>query len=175
MTEVAIHYKRLPDRLTVFRQDLIVREGGCVVTLMERTPLDGPVYAGEREILHPDAPVVWFTFEGAWHDIGRFHDADGRCTGFYANVLTPVQFMTAVEWSTTDLCLDVFLHLDGRVDLLDEDELEHALRAGWVDEATAARAQAEAQRLVEAADAGQWPPPIVRHWDVERARRLARS
>jgi predicted RNA-binding protein associated with RNAse of E/G family len=175
MPDVAIHYTRLPDRITVFRQALVARDAGCVVTLMEHTPLDAPVRAGGRTILAPGAPAVWFTFDGAWHDVGRFHDAAGRCTGFYANILTPVQYVSELEWSTTDLCLDVFLHIDGSVDLLDERELEQALRAGWVDEGTAARARAEAASLVSAAEAGAWPPPVVLRWDLDRARLAARG
>jgi predicted RNA-binding protein associated with RNAse of E/G family len=173
MAEVVIEYTRLPDRLTVFRQQLVAREAGCVVTLMERTPLREPVRAGDRTILEPGAPVVWFTVDGAWHDIGRFHTADGRFTGCYANVLTPVRFAAPLHWSTTDLCLDVFLEPDGGAYLLDEDDLDRAARAGWLDQVTAVRAREEAARLVAAASGGAWPPAVVERWTLERARAAA--
>ncbi|HEX8360342.1 MAG TPA: hypothetical protein VF613_09550, partial [Longimicrobium sp.] len=83
---VEIHYRRLPDREQVFRQQVLEDDGSCVVTFLEVAELPKPVRAGERVILEPGAPVVWFTFRGLWHDIGRFHLRDGTFTGFYANV-----------------------------------------------------------------------------------------
>ncbi|NIP82533.1 MAG: DUF402 domain-containing protein, partial [Gemmatimonadetes bacterium] len=71
-------------------------------------------------VLDTGAPAVWFTFPGAWHDIGRFHTRSGTYTGAYANILTPVQFLDERTWETTDLFLDVFVGLDGTVHLLDE-------------------------------------------------------
>jgi predicted RNA-binding protein associated with RNAse of E/G family len=166
---VSIHYRRLPSRTTVFRQRLVHREAGCAVTLMERTPLPAPVSAGGRAILEPGAPVVWFTFDDAWHDIGRFHTSGGTFTGFYANVLSPVHFVSPLHWTTTDLCLDVWLDADGDMQLLDQDELDEALRAGWLDDATAARARTEADTIMGGARAGDWPPQIVRDWPLDRA------
>jgi uncharacterized protein len=172
---VDIHYTRLPDRVTVFRQEFVARQGDCVVTLMERTPLSAPVRAGERVILEADAPVVWFTFDGAWHDIGRFHTVAGEFTGCYANILTPVIAANAFEWSTTDLCIDVFRHADGRVDILDDDELQHALDSGWIGAEVAARARQEAAELAGSAQRGEWPPAVVTDWSLERARAVLAS
>lgn len=170
---VEIHYRRPPDRLSVFRQRLVHEGDGCVVTLMEATPLAAPSRAGDRIILEPGAPVVWFTFPGAWHDIGRFHTADGRFTGYYANLLTPVRFLAPHVWETTDLFLDVWLDADGTALLLDEDELDAALATGWLDAGTAAAARAEADRLLAAARSGTWPPTVARDWTLERARSAA--
>jgi predicted RNA-binding protein associated with RNAse of E/G family len=167
---VEILYLRPPDRHTVFRQDLVHYEDGCIITLMERTPLPAPVHAGGTMILEPDAPVVWFTFEGAWHDIGRFHDARDGFTGWYANILEPVRFRSPLAWETTDLFLDIWHDRTGGTALLDEDELDEALARGWIDGAAGAAARAEAERLLEAAAAGSWPPPIAREWTLERAR-----
>jgi predicted RNA-binding protein associated with RNAse of E/G family len=167
---VSIRYLRPPARVSVFRQLLVDRGGGCTITLMERTPLAAAVLAGSQVILEPDAPAVWFTFDGEWHDVGRFHTAAGRFTGYYANILTPVRFRSALEWETTDLFLDVWHGADGDVVLLDEDELADAEARGWLATATARRARAEAARIQAAARAGEWPPPVARRWTLERAR-----
>lgn len=173
---VEIHYLRPPTRRSVFRQLLVHQEADCVITLMERTPLVRPVRAAGAVVLEPDAPAVWFTFADAWHDIGRFHTADGGFTGYYANLITPVQFRSPLVWQTTDLFLDVWLGADGSLVLLDEAELDAAVAGGWVDTATAAAARAEADRLMAAASAGTWPTVDVREWTLERARdRLDRS
>jgi predicted RNA-binding protein associated with RNAse of E/G family len=165
---VAIHYRRPPDRLQVFEQAVVEDEGGCVVTYLPAAQPKKPVMAGGRVVLEPGAPVVWFTYRGeVWHDVGRFHRADGTFTGVYANVLTPVR-MEGARWETTDLFLDVWVDADGVVEILDRDEFDAALAAGWIDAPTAARALAEAERLADDARRGAWPPAHVREWTLER-------
>ena len=172
MEWVDILYRRLPDREQSFRQRVLADDGHCVVTYLDAAELPKPVRAGEGVILEPGAPVVWFTFRGLWHDIGRFHLRDGTFTGFYANVLTPVE-MDGERWRTTDLCLDVWVDAGGAVQILDEDELAEAERRSWADETTAARARQEAGALATRARAGDWPPAITREWTFERARAAA--
>ncbi len=171
-----------------------------------------PTVVAGRTVLEPGSPVVWFTFPGRHHDIGRFHTPDGRFTGYYANILTTVELDAAPPapgtpsdaelarrashapaapnapgppaserheagdvWLTTDLFLDVFVDLDGDVHVLDREELEHAVTEGWVNPAIARTAELEANRLVEAARVGEWPPPVVDAWPLERARKAARG
>lgn len=129
---------------------------------------------GSRIVLEPDSAVVWFSFPGAAHDLGLFHRADATCTGIYANILTPLQLHGRYDWETTDLFLDLWL-CDGQLDLLDEDELVAALGAGQIDAKLAAFARAEASRLRQAWQAGDWPPAIVMEWPLERARAVARG
>ncbi len=171
---VRIHYRRIPDREQIFDQRVVaVEPDGAVVTLAEAAPLPRPVRANGEVILDPGAPAVWLTFPGGWHDIGRFHRADGTMTGFYANILTPPE-MAAGVWRTTDLFLDVWQPVAGPPALLDEDEFEEARARGLLDAPTADRARAEAESLIAAARDGSWPPDPVRRWTLEACRdRLA--
>lgn len=143
-----------------------------------------PTAVGGSTVLEPGAPVVWFTFPGAHHDIGRFHTADDRFTGYYANILTPVERSMEPDpdapgsgpvdtWRTTDLFLDVFLDPAGAIHVLDRDELADAVARGWIDEAAARSAKGEAVRLVARAAAGAWPPAVVDEWPLARARAVA--
>lgn len=166
---VSIRYRRLPDRERVFRQRLVEDAGEYVVTLLEEAEVDRPVRVNGTVALEPGAPVVWFTYPGRWHDIGRFHLRDGTFTGVYANILTPIR-MQGSAWETTDLCLDVWRGADGRVELLDEDEFDEAHRRGWMDARDAERAREEAERLAREAREGRWPPAHVAEWDLERVR-----
>lgn len=170
VAEVEIHYRRLPDRVQCFRQIVLERTEEYVVTLLPSAQVRAPVVVGGRVVLEPGSPLVWFTYPGAWHDVGLFHRADGTFTGTYANVLTPVE-MAGARWDTTDLCLDVWLGADGAVEVLDADELDHALASGWVTPTLAVRACEEADRLADQARRGAWPPAHVREWTLERARR----
>jgi predicted RNA-binding protein associated with RNAse of E/G family len=190
---VRIHYRRPPDREHVFRQTL-VHEGRVrdptiraarsesdsvpvLVTFMPAAGVERPTTVDGRVVLENASPVVWFTFPGARHDIGRFHTADGAFTGCYANILTPVRIGRARDgvevWHTTDLFVDVFVDPNGTVHLLDEDELQDAAARGWIDRSTAAAALEEAIRLAREAQAGRWPPRVVSEWPLERARDAA--
>ncbi|HEU0014964.1 MAG TPA: DUF402 domain-containing protein [Longimicrobium sp.] len=167
---VEIHYLRPPQQLDVYSQPVAHDGGEYVVTYLAHAARTKDAKVGERVVLQPGSPVVWFTYRGdVWHDVGRFHLADGTFTGFYANVLTPVE-MGDGRWDTTDLFLDVWLGSDGVVEVLDRDELDDALRDGVVTPDVAARAEREAERLAAAARAGDWPPPHVREWTLERVR-----
>jgi predicted RNA-binding protein associated with RNAse of E/G family len=170
MDELAVRYLRLPDRSRTFRQTLVEDAGDHVVSFLRAADIEAPVRAGGRVVLEPGAPVVWFTYRGdVWHDVGRFHLRDGTFTGLYANVLTPVR-MDGTEWETTDLFLDLWMGAGGEVEVLDRDELEEALRAGWISPALAERALREAETLREAALSGTWPAAHVGEWTLERVR-----
>jgi predicted RNA-binding protein associated with RNAse of E/G family len=169
---------RPPGRIQVYVQEVVHDDGRVKVTYARALELPEPLVVNGTVVLESGSDAVWFTFPGAWHDIGRFHRADGRLTGIYANVLVPCTFEPG-EWLTTDLFLDLWIpaRADGTLGaptLLDEDELEHAERSGWVGPELAGRAREEANRLLDAAAAGTWPPAVVEEWTLERARAVAR-
>lgn len=171
---VRIHYLRPPDDEQVFTQELLLDSDQVKITLARGVELQPPLRIQGRVVLETGSDAVWFTFPGAWWDVGRFHRADGTFTGFYANVLTPPTFENAGRtWRTTDLFLDVFSTPEGEVLLLDRDQLDEAEARGWVEEKTVRRARRAAAEILALAEAGRWPPRIVRTWTRERA--LARS
>ena len=148
-----------------------------LVTLLDRADVPEPSRVGGRVVLEPASPIVWFTFPGAWHDIGRFHLADGTFTGLYANVLTPVEIRNGDDgddWFTTDLFLDVFAPPGAPPVLLDRDELDQALARGDIPPELADRATREAERMLQDAARGVWPPAVVAEWTLARARSAAR-
>lgn len=165
---VRIHYRRLPDREEVFQQRLLLDAPDVKITLARDLPIEEPLMIAGRPALEPGSAAVWFTFPGAWHDIGRFHLADGTFTGIYANILTPPVLGNGA-WDTTDLFLDVWIEPSGTLHVLDEDQLEEALRRGWVDPDMAERARQEVGRIVTATREGRWPPSVVSEWTLARA------
>jgi predicted RNA-binding protein associated with RNAse of E/G family len=165
---VLIHYRRLPDRERIFDQRVVLERNDVVVTLSQPLELPEPMCHEGAVMLETGSLALWFTFPGQWHDIGLFHRANGTFTGLYANVLTP-PVMVGTAWHTTDLFLDVWWPAGGNVVLLDEDELAQALAAGHINPDLAARARAEAVRILALARRGEWPPPVVSEWTLERA------
>jgi predicted RNA-binding protein associated with RNAse of E/G family len=167
---VRIEYRRPPDRTDWFEQDAVAVEDGCHVTLLQHTQLDQAKLIGEQPVLENGSAIVWFTFEGAWHDIGRFHLADGTFTGWYANAIRPVTFRDPHSWECTDLFLDVWLGPDGEPRVLDAADLDHAVEQGWVSHEDAQRARIEVDHILAAAAIGAWPPRVAREWTLDRAR-----
>jgi uncharacterized protein len=164
---VQIHYTRLPDDEQIFDQRVVLARPDVIVTVTDPLDLTAPMRTDGQVMLEPGSRAVWFTFPGAWHDVGRFHRADGTFTGCYANVLTPPRFEGSV-WRTTDLFLDIWIPAGGAARILDEDELEEALERSHIDPETADRAREEADELLGEATRGTWPPSIVREWTLER-------
>lgn len=186
LREIRIHYRRLPDRITLYRQHLVHEDGRVKVTLARNLPFDPPLRILGEVALERGSDAVWFTFPGAWHDIGRFHRADGRFTGIYANVLVPCTFDAGGDWETTDLFLDLWIPASVwtergqrgqgiRPHLLDEAEFTAAARSGGLPRRWAEAARTEASRLLSEAGRGAWPPPIVEAWTLDQARARARS
>jgi predicted RNA-binding protein associated with RNAse of E/G family len=167
---VTIHYRRPPDRLEVFEQAVVDDDGECVVTYLPSAQIAKPMQIGGRVVLEPGAPIIWFTYRGdVWHDVGRFHLADGTFSGVYANVLTPVR-MDGAGWDTTDLFLDIWINADGEIEVLDRDEFRAAHAAGWIDFGTAMLAGKAMHDLLDGAQDGSWPSIHVREWTLERVR-----
>jgi predicted RNA-binding protein associated with RNAse of E/G family len=166
---VHIHYLRPPNRKEIFTQRLLLDVPEVKVTFAQNVPFDPPIRIHGEVALEAGSDAVWFTFPGLWHDVGRFHRADGTFTGIYANILTPAVFEADGAWHTTDLFLDVWVDADGALSVLDEDQLEEAYRRGWVSTDTKQRAQEEVGWIRTRFAEGRWPPPVVEEWTLERA------
>ncbi len=165
-----IHYRRLPDDERIFDQPIVLEREDVIVTLTDPLVIDRSPPEGAGPMLETGSRVLWFTFPGRWHDVGRFHAPDGTFRGYYTNILTP-PLMDGSSWHTTDLFLDMWCPAAGGAMLLDEDEMAEALAHGDIDPDLANVAREEADRLLALATRGDWPPPIVLEWTLERALR----
>jgi len=166
---VHIHYLRPPGRRETFPQRLLLDGPDVKVTLARSLHFDPPVRIHGQVVLETGSDAVWFTFPGAWHDIGRFHRADGTFTGVYANILTPPILEDRESWETTDLFLDVWVDPAGDLSILDEDQFREAELAEWISAFQARKAREELGWVVAEHRAGRWPPPVVERWTLERA------
>ena len=155
-----------------FRQWLVLDRPEVKGMLLE--PYEGaPIVMDGRTVLQPGAAALWFVFPGHWYDVGRFHTADGECTGTYTNLCTPVR-MSGDDFSSVDLLLDHWLGEDGTARWLDLEEWETARRAGLINADWERHAQ-RARTAIDAATAGgEWPPSVVREFNLSQAR-LVRS
>jgi predicted RNA-binding protein associated with RNAse of E/G family len=167
---IRYRYRRPGKPTTVYEQWLVLDRPDLKVMLLDAYPGD-PLTVGGVTILERGAPIVWFVFPGKWHDIGRFHRANGAFTGWYTNLTTPIE-MTEREWSAGDLFLDLWTPVAGPSVWLDDDEFEAAFEAKRLDAATRRRALNERAMIGLQVKAGDWPPRVARDIDLAQARRL---
>ena len=89
---------------------------------------------------------------GRRHAILLFFHADDTFRGWYVNLEESRR--TALGVDLVDHYLDVWVDADGRVEWLDEDELERAVDLGLMTAEQAAEARREGERVLE-----EWPFP----------------
>ena len=87
--------------------------------------------------------------EGRWWYATVYSGGEGETRGTYVNVCTPLEvFPRSVRY--VDLHVDVVKHADGRVERVDDDELDAAVEAGNVPGPLAERARDVAGRIEDA-------------------------
>jgi uncharacterized protein len=112
--------------------------------------------------------VVWFLFKGQSYDIGRFYRPDGVWTGYYVDILEPVEWVGDDPHTITplvDLELDLWIAPDLSHQILDKDEFEDSVRRGDLKSAQASQARSTLSQLVTLLDTGSFPPQVVRDYD----------
>ncbi|NIM52134.1 MAG: DUF402 domain-containing protein [Gemmatimonadales bacterium] len=167
---IRYQYRR-PGRDVTTYDEFLVLDRPDVKVLLQETYGSRELRAGETIIHEAGAPMVWYVFPARWHDIARFHLLDGRFSGWYTNLTTPVEMKDDV-WSATDLFLDLWQPVMGDPQWLDEDEFEQACRAGWIDSATRRRVLNERAIIDLQVRQDAWPPPITKDIDLDQARAL---
>lgn len=134
----------------------------CRVTLLPVSAELAPLEIGDIT-LATGAAVLWFLFPGKAWEVAAAYEADGALAGYYTNFIRPPRIEPG-RWHITDLFLDVWQPAGGAARLLDDDELEAAVAAGTIDAAEARSAEDEAAAVMRAAEAGRWPPRIVKEY-----------
>ncbi|MBM3241953.1 DUF402 domain-containing protein [Candidatus Poribacteria bacterium] len=177
MKQIELIYKRLPNRVSFFQQELIYEDDTAIVT-RQRVKPSSPLVIDSVTVLDDNYTALWFIFPDKWYDMGKMHNPQGECTGYYCDIIMPMkrtisqdkQFLFTVE--ITDLCLDLWIcslrsptpsaySPDGSYHILDEDEFELAVKNGWMDNTLAQRARQELNNLIQLVKAGKFPPAIV--------------
>ena len=167
---IHFEYHRPGIGVTVYDELLVLDRPDAKVLLQEGYTGPSVDVHGTR-ILDSGAPMVWFVFPDAWHDIGRFHLSDGTFTGWYTNLCHPVQF-NGDTWIGRDLFLDLWQFDDGSAVWLDEDEFEDAVKSRLVDKALEKQIVNQRSLIDMQLQADAWPPPIVKDIDLNQVEAL---
>ena len=115
-------------------------------------------YDGLGTLREPGDLALTRTGSGSMRFATSYMGANGTYKGTYVNLNTPVEICpNAIRY--VDLEVDVCIWPDGRVRILDEDELGQAVEAGVISERLAEEVMAEAERVVREAEEGLIGPP----------------
>jgi len=166
MKQIELIYTRLPDKVSHFKQKLLYFDETVIAT-QQKIKVAKPLIVGDKVVLDDDYTAIWFIFPGMWYDIGKIHNPAGTLTGYYCDIISPMnsfesaspEFVFSVE--ITDLCLDLWVCPDLSYQILDEDEFEVAVKNGWVDGSLAQKVERELNKLIQLVKRGEFPPAVV--------------
>ncbi|MFC7097830.1 DUF402 domain-containing protein [Halobaculum marinum] len=148
--QLAIGHGKPDGRLIVLGRgevtDLDPSDGS--LTLERRMSAGGTYDALDARRESGDVATTTFR-EGRWWYPTVYRTADGERKGTYVNVCTPVEaFPDQIRY--VDLHVDVVKHADGRVERVDDDELDEAVERGQLTEELAEKARSVAGALERA-------------------------
>jgi predicted RNA-binding protein associated with RNAse of E/G family len=162
--EVVFDFIRPPDRRVTFRSFLLSATDEVIVTAHESAPSKPVEYRGQVVLDH-GYWGVWFVFKDRPFDVARVYRPDGTWTGYYVDVLEPVQW-DGSDANTlqpiVDLFLDIWVAPDGGHVVLDEDEFQEAANLRLLTDLQVEHARRVLGQLVAAIETGAFPPATVR-------------
>lgn len=135
----------------------------------------GPLEHGGEEVMAEGYTCEWFLIKGEPYDVARVYRPDGTFTGYYVDVLEPVQWDgadTGTIHPIVDLFLDIWIAPDGSYQVLDEDEFAAAVEAHAIGIRQSTSALRVLDRLRQEIEEGIFPPRLVREFGVARGVRL---
>lgn len=137
METVTLTYKRPPDRVNYFQQELLYLDDEVIVT-SQRVKPSSPIVQNGETVLADNFAAVWFVFTGLWYDVGKVYNLNNEWTGYYCDIMMPVKRRVDATgkldyFEITDLFLDLWINPDGTYQIQDEDEFEEAVQNGVID------------------------------------------
>ena len=137
MNTVTLTYKRPPNRVNHFQQELLYLDDAVIVT-SQRVKPSSPIVQNGETVLAENFAAVWFVFTGLWYDVGKVYNLKNEWTGYYCDIMKPVKRSVDANgklnrFEITDLFLDLWINPDGSYEIQDEDEFEEAVQKGAID------------------------------------------
>ena len=166
MDTLELIYKRLPDRVNHFQQELLYEDGNVIVTTQRLKP-SNPIAINGDTVLGDDFTAVWFVFADLWYDIGKIYNLEEVFTGYYCDIIMPMK-RAKHHFEITDLFLDLWVSPDGGYQIHDEDEFETAIANNWIQPDLANDARQALQSLISEVESGDFPPKIVTGWELTK-------
>ena len=162
METIELIYKRLPNRVHHFQQNLLYEDDDVIVTTQRIKP-SSPIIIDGVTVLGDNYRAVWFVFANRWYDVGKIYNLKDHFTGYYCDIILPMKRMET-HFEITDLFLDLWVSPDGSYQVEDEDEFESAVAQNWIQTDLANQAKNALQDLIAEVESGAFPPEITNRW-----------
>lgn len=164
--DLTVEYTRLPDDVVRWKQWKLHEDNDALVTAFYDGDLPRPIVAGGRTVVEGSFYGITYFLWDRWYNVIRVYDEGLEFSGYYSDVMTPVQKTWTVV-RATDLFLDLFVFPDGTYSVEDESEFERAVAKGTIDEGIQRKARETMDELVGMARAGTYPPECVRRFPTD--------
>ncbi|NLV36376.1 MAG: DUF402 domain-containing protein [Clostridiaceae bacterium] len=134
---------------------------------------DELLYRSEELIITKWSPIksrsdisggISFAFLDRGYKLGRFYDNDGRFLYWYCDIIEVEYDCKSDTYTLNDLLLDIKIFPDGRVILLDADELAQALERDLITREQACMSLETLDGLLKQIYSGEFPPPECQGW-----------
>jgi predicted RNA-binding protein associated with RNAse of E/G family len=162
--DITIVYRRLPDDAREFPS--VLRKATESKLIIESPIIvDRPIKVSGETIADAGYLAIWFVYKNRWYDVGKFYDQTQRWIGYYCDILKPVKKLFKTNSRTvtlTDLFLDLWISKSGHAFVLDEEELEDAIRTRNISANLAQEARRHIHALMRRVNAGHFPSSEVR-------------
>ncbi len=165
MKTITLTYKRLPDRINYYEQQLLYADDDVIVTTQKIKP-SSQIVINEKTVLGDNFTAIWFVFSALWYDIGKIYNLNNEWTGYYCDIIQPVN-RSSNNFEIVDLFLDLWVSPDGSYEVQDEDEFETALREGTITKELASKARHALDDLIDNVTSGNFPPDFVRNYALK--------
>ena len=170
METVTLTYKRPPNRVNDFQQQLLYVDDEVIVT-SQRVKPSSPIVQNGKTVLDDNFATVWFVFTGLWYDVGKVYNLDNEWTGYYCDIMKPVKRSMDVNgklecFEITDLFLDLWVNPDGTYQIQDVDEFEDAVQKGVIDSELAGKCWNSLSALIVEVETGKFPPQFVSEYII---------
>lgn len=108
---------------------------------------------------------ISFTFLNRGYKVGRFYDSNRNFLYWYCDIIETEYDRRTDTYTINDLLLDIKIYPDGRVVLLDADEMAQAMEEGLVSCEQASKALKTLDDLLRMIYGDNFPPPECAGWE----------
>ena len=142
-----VRFVRLPARVLEKYDDLVYESRKVLVGRSQAVSAHSIEFDG-KVVSQAGFPLTYFELVGKWFTVVKVRNLRGEHTGYYCDINTPPKLLKDGSVEITDLFLDLWVSPDLRYMVLDQDELEEALKKGWISKQLYVRAKRELKKLV---------------------------
>ena len=170
---VTIVYRRLPNDVREF-PGILRQESKSKLVIQMPLQLSSPRRLFGKVIADTGYSAIWFIYRHRGYDIGKLYDRAARHLGYYCDILKPPRKLLLNSTRTTtltDLFLDLWITPRGAHYVLDENELQNALRSGHISTVLASRARKRLTSLIRLVEQDRFPPKQVREIKLLESKR----